>query len=99
VERLLYQQLIESTPILDHVAAVSTGIYEGIPVLDLDYLEDSSCDTDMNVVMTGNFGLVEVQGTAEGVSFSRQELNDMLDMAQHGIQELITIQKKVLAIN
>ncbi len=99
VERLLYQQLIESTPILDHVAAVSTGIYEGIPVLDLDYLEDSSCDVDMNVVMTGNFGLVEVQGTAEGVSFSRQELNDMLDMAQHGIQELITIQKKVLAIN
>ncbi len=99
VERLLYQQLIESTPILDHVAAVSTGIYEGIPVLDLDYLEDSSCDTDMNVVMTGNLGLVEVQGTAEGVSFSRQELNDMLDMAQHGIQELITIQKKVLAIN
>ena len=99
VERLLYQQLIESTPILDHVAAVSTGIYEGIPVLDLDYLEDSSCDTDMNVVMTGNFGLVEVQGTAEGVSFSKQELNNMLDMAQHGIQELITIQKKVLAIN
>ncbi|MEE8222627.1 MAG: ribonuclease PH [Nitrosomonadaceae bacterium] len=99
VERLLYQQLIESTPILDHVAAVSTGIYEGVPVLDLDYLEDSSCDTDMNVVMTGNLGLVEVQGTAEGVSFSRQELNDMLDMAQNGIQELITIQKKVLAVN
>jgi len=99
VERLLYQQLIESTPILDHVAAVSTGIYEGVPVLDLDYLEDSSCDTDMNVVMTGNLGLVEVQGTAEGVSFSRQELNDMLDMAQNGIQELITIQKKVLSVN
>ncbi|MEE8150285.1 MAG: ribonuclease PH [Nitrosomonadaceae bacterium] len=99
VERLLYQQLIESTPILDHVAAVSTGIYEGVPVLDLDYLEDSSCDTDMNVVMTGNLGLVEVQGTAEGVSFNRQELNDMLDMAQNGIQELITIQKKVLAVN
>lgn len=99
VERLLYQQLIESTPILDHVAAVSTGIYEGVPVLDLDYLEDSSCDTDMNVVMTGNLGLVEVQGTAEGVSFSRQELNDMLDMAQNGIQELITIQKKVLFVN
>lgn len=99
VESLLCQQLIESTPILDHVAAVSTGIYQGTPVLDLDYLEDSSCDTDMNVVMTGNLGLVEVQGTAEGFSFSRQELNDMLDMAQHGIQELITIQKKVLATN
>jgi ribonuclease PH len=93
----LSKQLIENTPILDHVAAISTGIYKGIPVLDLDYLEDSACDTDMNVVMTGNSGLVEVQGTAEGVSFSRQELNHMLDMAQSGIEELINIQKKVLA--
>ncbi|TFH12460.1 MAG: ribonuclease PH [Nitrosomonadales bacterium] len=98
VERLLSKQLIESTPILDYVAAVSTGIYKGIPVLDLDYLEDSACDTDMNVVMTGNSGLVEVQGTAEGVSFSRLELNHMLDMAQYGIEELIKIQKNVLAI-
>jgi ribonuclease PH len=97
VEKLLSKQLIENTPILDHVAAISTGIYKGIPVLDLDYLEDSACDTDMNVVMTGNSGLVEVQGTAEGVSFSRQELNHMLDMAQSGIEELINIQKKVLA--
>jgi ribonuclease PH len=97
VEKLLSKQLIEDTPILDHVAAISTGIYKGIPVLDLDYLEDSACDTDMNVVMTGNSGLVEVQGTAEGVSFSRQELNHMLDMAQSGIEELINIQKKVLA--
>jgi ribonuclease PH len=97
VEKLLNKQLIENTPILDHVAAISTGIYKGIPVLDLDYLEDSACDTDMNVVMTGNSGLVEVQGTAEGVSFSRQELNHMLDMAQSGIEELINIQKKVLA--
>lgn len=98
VERLLSKQLIESTPILDYVAAVSTGIYKGIPVLDLDYLEDSACDTDMNVVMTGNSGLVEVQGTAEGVSFSRLELNHMLDMAQYGIEELIKIQKNILAI-
>ena len=98
VERLLSKQLIESTPILDYVAAVSTGIYKGIPVLDLDYLEDSACDTDMNVVMTGNSGLVEVQGTAEGVSFSRLELNHMLDLAQYGIEELIKIQKNVLAI-
>jgi ribonuclease PH len=97
VEKLLNNQLIENTPILDHVAAISTGIYKGNPVLDLDYLEDSGCDTDMNVVMTGNSGLVEVQGTAEGVSFSRQELNYMLDMAQSGIEELINIQKKVLA--
>ena len=99
VEKLLHQQVIENTPILDHVAAISTGIYKGIPVLDLDYMEDSSCDTDMNVVMTGSSGLVEVQGTAEGVSFSRQELNDMLDMAQQGIQDLIMIQKKALEIN
>lgn len=96
VEKLIYRQLIETTPIIDHVAAISVGIYQGIPVLDLDYVEDSACDTDMNVVMTGNLGFVEVQGTAEGIAFSREELNSMLDMAQHGIQELITLQKKVL---
>ncbi|MEP6605626.1 MAG: ribonuclease PH, partial [Nitrosospira sp.] len=97
VEKLLHRQMIQTTPILTHVAAVSVGIYKGIPVLDLDYLEDSCCDTDMNVVMTGNLGLVEVQGTAEGVSFSRQDLDAMLDLAQQGIQELIKIQKAVLA--
>ncbi len=98
VQTLLHRQLIQTTPILAHVAAVSVGIYEGVPVLDLDYLEDSCCDTDMNVVMTGNLGLVEVQGTAEGVSFSRQELDTMLDLAQQGIQELIRIQKAVLTL-
>lgn len=97
VERLIYQQLIETTPILDHVAAISVGVYEGVAVLDLDYEEDSSCDTDMNVVMTGNLGLVEVQGTAEGNPFSRKELDTMLDMAQLGIQQLIGIQKESLA--
>lgn len=97
VEKLIYQQLIETTPIIDHVAAISVGIYRGIPVLDLDYAEDSSCDTDMNVVMTGSLGIVEVQGTAEGNAFSRKELDIMLNMAQHGIQELIAIQKEVLA--
>lgn len=97
VEKLIYQQLIETTPILDHVAALSVGIHEGVAVLDLDYVEDSSCDTDMNVVMTGNLGLVEVQGTAEGNPFSRKELNAMLDMAQLGIQQLIAIQKESLA--
>jgi ribonuclease PH len=96
VEKLLRRQLIQTTPILTHVAAISVGIYEGVPVLDLDYLEDSGCDTDMNVVMTGDFGLVEVQGTAEGVSFSRQDLSAMLDLAQHGIQDLIEIQKAAL---
>ncbi|MDO8436784.1 MAG: ribonuclease PH [Nitrosomonadaceae bacterium] len=97
VEKLLQRQLLETTPILDHVAAVSVGIYEGVPVLDLDYPEDSSCDTDMNVVMTGSLGLVEVQGTAEGVTFDRQELNAMLDLAQQGIQQLIALQKTALA--
>ena len=97
VEKLRRRQLLETTPILDHVAAVSVGIYEGVPVLDLDYPEDSSCDTDMNVVMTGSLGLVEVQGTAEGVTFDRQELNAMLDLAQQGIQQLIALQKAALA--
>ncbi len=99
VDKLIEQQLIESTPILDYVAATSVGIYQGFPVLDLDYAEDSSCDTDMNVVMTGGLKIVEVQGTAEGNAFSRTELDNMLDMAQFGIQELITIQKKVLAVD
>jgi ribonuclease PH len=97
VEKLLRQQQIETTPILAHVAAVSVGIYEGVPVLDLDYLEDSSCDTDMNVVMTSDFGLVEMQGTAEGVPFSRRDLDAMVDLAQNGIRELIRIQKMALA--
>lgn len=97
VERLLRRKLLESTPILDQVAAVSVGIYQGVPVLDLDYPEDSSCDTDMNVVMTGHLGLVEVQGTAEGITFDRQELNAMLDLAQQGIQQLIAFQKAALA--
>jgi ribonuclease PH len=74
------------------------GIYQGIPVLDLDYQEDSSCDTDMNVIMTGANEIVEVQGTAEGHAFSRQELNQMLDLAEKGVQELITIQKTTLGI-
>jgi len=97
VEKLLQQKLIATTPILNHVAAISVGVYQGVPVLDLDYVEDSDCDTDMNVVMTGNLGLVEVQGTAEGAAFSRQELNTMLDLAQTGIQELIALQKAVLS--
>lgn len=96
LQKLLDQQRIESSPILDHVAAVSVGIFEGTPVLDLDYTEDSACDTDMNVVMTGRLHLIEVQGTAEGNAFSREELNTMLDMAQQGIQELVAIQKMAL---
>lgn len=96
VQNLLNQQLIETTPILDHVAAISVGVYQGVPMLDLDYQEDSSCDTDMNVVMTGGMGLVEVQGTAEGLAFSRQQLDSMLDMSQRGIQALVALQKETL---
>lgn len=97
VECLLAQRSIISNPIQDHVAAISVGMYHGVPLIDLDYSEDSTCDTDMNVVMTGGLGLVEIQGTAEGATFSRNELNAMLDMAQRGIQELITLQKSALA--
>ena len=93
---LLEKKLIAVSPLLNHVAAVSVGVYQGTPVLDLDYDEDSACDTDMNVVMTGSGGLVEVQGTAEGHPFSRAELNEMLDLAHKGIQQLIAAQKAAL---
>jgi ribonuclease PH len=96
VSFLLKKQAIARTPIRDFVAAVSVGVYEGVPVLDLDYPEDVACDTDMNVVMTGSGGLVEVQGTAEGEPFSRAELNAMLDLAEKGIGELIAMQKRTL---
>jgi ribonuclease PH len=79
------------------VAAVSVGIVGGTPVLDLDYGEDSSCDTDMNVVMTESGGMVEVQGTAEGDPFSRAELNALLELAEQGIATIIAAQKSALA--
>jgi len=85
-----------SNPIRQHVAAVSVGIYQGVPVLDLDYLEDSDCDTDMNVVMTEGGGIIEVQGTAEGAPFSRAEMQAMLDLAQSGIKQLIDAQRAAL---
>ena len=81
----------------DFVAAVSVGMYRGLPVLDLDYLEDSNCETDMNVVMTGAGGFVELQGTAEGVPFSRDEMEALVGLAERGIGELIAAQRQVLA--
>ncbi len=96
VSHLLEKNLIAASPIRDFVAAVSVGVYQGVPVLDLDYPEDSACDTDMNVVMTGSGGLIEVQGTAEGAPFSRAEMNALLDLAQQGIQQLIAAQKDAL---
>jgi len=88
---------LTSNPLLDSVAAVSVGMHTGAVLLDLDYPEDSTCGTDLNVVMTGSGGLVEVQGTAERGTFSRDELNQMLDSAQSGIGDLIRLQKEALA--
>jgi len=88
--------LVES-PIRDFVAAVSVGLYEGVPILDLDYDEDSHCDTDMNVVMTGSGGFVEVQGTAEGAPFSPEEMQALITLARKGIAELVDKQKAALA--
>lgn len=85
-------------PIKDFVAAVSVGIVEGMPILDLNYTEDAHCDTDMNIVMTGAGDCVEIQGAAEGAPFSRNQLNQLLDLAQQGIAELIAKQKETFGI-
>jgi ribonuclease PH len=87
---------IAANPMRDFVAAISVGIFEGAVVLDLDYAEDSACDTDMNVVMTGTGGLVEVQGTAEGAPFSRAEMEALLDLATAGITRIVAAQKESL---
>ncbi|MBK6980168.1 MAG: ribonuclease PH [Betaproteobacteria bacterium] len=89
--------VVTREPLRDFVAAVSVGIVGGAPRLDLDYAEDSACDTDMNVVMTGAGGFVEVQGTAEGAPFSRQEMERLLALAQKGIAEIVAMQKASLA--
>jgi ribonuclease PH len=89
--------LITRSPIRDFVAAVSVGIVEGTPLLDLEYVEDSACGTDMNVVMTASGGYVEVQGTAEGVPFSREEMGSLLALADKGIRELVALQRHALA--
>jgi ribonuclease PH len=90
------RNLIAGSPLTDSVAAISVGIFKGTPVLDLDYAEDSACDTDMNVVMTGNGGMVEVQGTAEGAPFSRAQLDALLELATQGIRELTAAQQQAL---
>ncbi|HEY2336407.1 MAG TPA: ribonuclease PH [Burkholderiales bacterium] len=95
---LKHKKLLEKMPIKDFVAAVSVGIHNGVPVLDLDYAEDSSSGTDMNVVMTGAGSFVEVQGTAEGEAFSRRELDALLDLAGRGIAQLVAAQKKALGV-
>jgi len=91
------KQLLTVDPLRDFVAAVSVGIVDGQPVLDLDYAEDSGCDTDMNVVMTGAGHFVEVQGTAEGAPFTREQMSKLLDLATNGIGKLIKLQRESLA--
>ena len=97
INGLITKGLIKENPLTDFVAAISVGVYQGVPVLDLDYDEDSACDTDMNVVMTGAGNFVEIQGTAEGQAFTRIEMNALLDLAQSGIAELIKTQRAALA--
>ncbi len=96
VNKLIADGVLQTSPIKDHVAAISVGILDGTPLLDLEYVEDSACDTDMNVVMTGSGHFVEVQGTAEGNAFSRSEMDALLDLAEKGIGELVQMQKQAL---
>lgn len=97
-QKLLAQGKIKTMPITNFIAAVSCGIFQGVPVLDLDYLEDSNAETDSNFVMTDKGTLIEVQGTAENGSFTPEELTELLKLAQKGIGELIEKQKNVLGV-
>lgn len=97
INYLQREKMIEQDPLQQMIGSVSVGIYQGVPVIDLDYPEDSSADTDMNVIMGESGGFIEVQGTAEGAPFAREELDGMLDLASRGIDELIGIQKAALA--
>ncbi len=98
VDGLLKKGRLTENPIIHHVASVSTGIYANTPILDLDYIEDSNAETDMNVVMNDSGGFIEVQGTAEGMVFSSDEMNQMLALASRGIREIIAEQQKVLKV-
>jgi ribonuclease PH len=96
ISHLLAKNLIAENPLKQAVAAISVGVYKSTPVLDLDYIEDSDCDTDMNVVMTADGGFVEIQGTAEGEPFDRAAMNAMLDLATQGISDLLKKQQAAL---
>jgi len=96
VNQLLKAGDIKQDPLMDHVAAVSCGIYGGQPVLDLDYLEDSDAGTDANFVMTGADGMIEIQGSAEGATFSRTEFDHLMDLAEKGVAELVAAQKAAI---
>ena len=96
VSYLIGKGMLAESPIRDHVAAISVGVYKGVPVLDLDYAEDSDCDTDMNIVMTGSGGFVEIQGTAEGDPFTGEQMGTMVKLAENGIRQLVEAQTAVL---
>ncbi|MCB1700292.1 MAG: ribonuclease PH [Pseudomonadales bacterium] len=97
INHLQREKLLTRDPLIQMVGSVSVGVFKGVPVLDLDYLEDSAADTDMNVIMGESGGFIEVQGTAEGAPFARAELDNMLDLASEGINQLIAKQKEALA--
>ncbi|MEH6580685.1 MAG: ribonuclease PH [Halioglobus sp.] len=97
INYLQRKKLISGDPLLQMIASVSVGIYQGVPVLDLDYPEDSAADTDMNVIMGESGSFIEVQGTAEGAPFDRDELNSLLDLASDGVAQLVAIQHAALA--
>lgn len=96
---LLNKKRIKENPIVSQIAAISVGVYKGVPVLDLDYPEDSNAETDMNVIMNDKGGFIEIQGTAEGEAFSDEHMVGMLAVARKGIAEIIELQKKALADN
>ena len=98
VNWLIAQKKISASPVRQFVAAISVGLVEGTPLLDLEYVEASACDTDMNVVMTAEGGFVEVQGTAEGAAFSREQMNVLLGLAGKGISELVQAQRTALGV-
>ncbi len=97
IRRLLESGRLEEDPVIHQVAAVSVGIWQGTPVLDLDYAEDSSAETDMNIVMNEAMGFIEIQGTAEGTPFTNDEMDAMLDLARKGIGEILEVQRQALS--
>ncbi len=97
IQKLMAAGDLKENPLTDHVAAVSCGVYAGQPVLDLDYAEDSEAGTDANFVMTGSGGLIEIQGSAEGATFSRDEFNQLMDLAESGVSELVAAQKAAIS--
>ena len=96
VDKLIEKKIIKNDPILDHVAAISCGIYAGTPLVDLDYLEDSDAGVDANFVMSSDMKLIEIQGSAEGARFTRDEFNKLMDLAENGVANLIDAQKQAI---